>query len=171
MTDRPTPAEKDLQIEQDLPFQRREMRLSRVAWVVMLLFLLAGLAGLFGSGPLSQTTASAPGDAFWIEYDRIARWQAPTPLHVHLRAGHPSPFATVWIRHSSPEARDVERVDPPPLFAEVHPDSTHYAFYAPDTSSEITITFILQANGWGRREGAVGVPGGPEVPFTRIVLP
>lgn len=171
MNDRPTPSEEPLQIEQDLAFERAEARIQRVTWVVILLVLLAGLAGVFGSGPLSETTTGLPGGPLWVQHHRIARWEAPTPLQVHLGPARPSALAAVWLPRDFADAHDIERVDPPPLFVEVHPDRLHYVFYAPDTAAQATVTFTVKANGWGRREAAVGIPGGPEVPLTQIVLP
>ena len=171
MTDGPTPPEKDLQIEQDLPFQRREMLVSRAAWVAMLLILLAGLAGLLGSGPYTETTSGAPGSALWIKHHRVARWETPTPLHVHLGPGRPSPLVAVWIRQRSPEGHDIARVDPPPLFVEAHPDRLQYVFYAPDTASEIAITFTLQPDGWGHREGPSASRAAPRCPSPRSCSP
>ena len=51
----------DLEIEQDHDFQRRSWRLQRAGWIVLSLVLLAGLLGLFGSGPLAHATVGAPG--------------------------------------------------------------------------------------------------------------
>ena len=47
----------DLEISPDLNFQRRSWAMQRFAWVVLALFILAALLGLFGPGPLSQTRA------------------------------------------------------------------------------------------------------------------
>ena len=41
----------DLEIDEDLPFQRREWFAERVAWAVMALLIAAALLGLFGTGP------------------------------------------------------------------------------------------------------------------------
>jgi hypothetical protein len=41
----------DLEIQEDLPFQRREWLVERVAWGVMALLIVAALLGLFGTGP------------------------------------------------------------------------------------------------------------------------
>lgn len=46
----------DLEIEEDLDHQRRCWKLERASWAVMALVLLAAMAGLFGSGPLSWAT-------------------------------------------------------------------------------------------------------------------
>ncbi|HPO58399.1 MAG TPA: hypothetical protein PLV53_06100 [Anaerolineaceae bacterium] len=50
-----------LQVDQDMPFQEKEWTAERAGWIIGLLLLLAGLAGLFGGGPLSR--AAPPGRA------------------------------------------------------------------------------------------------------------
>ena len=47
----------DLEIDQDLRFQKREWAFERASWVVMALVVLAGLLGLLGRGPMSDQTA------------------------------------------------------------------------------------------------------------------
>ena len=76
----------DLEIAQDLAFQRREWTIQRVAWAVMALVALAGLLGLFGgAGPL--TRAAAGNGALRLDYARFERKHAPTELRLQVAAG------------------------------------------------------------------------------------
>jgi len=47
----------DLEIDEDLSFQRREWRVQRGGWVVMAVLILLALLGLTGRGPIRQPTA------------------------------------------------------------------------------------------------------------------
>ena len=62
----------DLEIAQDMTFQRRSWAVQRVGWGVVAVTIGAALLGLLGSGPLSRSTAVAPG-AFAVEYERFVR--------------------------------------------------------------------------------------------------
>ena len=58
----------DLEVGQDLDFQRREWAVQRVGWGAMALVILAALLGLFGSsGPLSRAATNAADDLVRLE--------------------------------------------------------------------------------------------------------
>src|SRR6186997_936936 len=59
-----------LEIDEDLALQRAEWRTGRAAWIGFAALLLAGLAGLFGSGPISH--GAIRGQSVGLEYERIA---------------------------------------------------------------------------------------------------
>jgi hypothetical protein len=83
MGDRPRVGE--LEIEQDLDVQRREWRAEHVGWVVILLILVAAVAGLFGDGPLSRAEAASADGALHARYDRMERHGAPASITVEVR--------------------------------------------------------------------------------------
>lgn len=58
----------DLELGQDLPFQRREWAVQRIAWAAMAAVLTAALLGLFGSGPVSDAV---------VETDELRGWSTP----------------------------------------------------------------------------------------------
>src|SRR3712207_4138009 len=51
----------DLEVAEDLTFQRREWAAQRVGWVLLALVIAAALAGLLGRGPLSTTRRESDG--------------------------------------------------------------------------------------------------------------
>ncbi|MGE0468283.1 MAG: hypothetical protein AB7L09_04385 [Nitrospira sp.] len=79
------PQHGELEINQDLPFQRRMWKAERIGWSAMAMLLTGGVLGLFGNGPLSWTTASD--QSLIVEYQRFGRNQAPLQLRIHLPAG------------------------------------------------------------------------------------
>ena len=71
---------KELQVSEDLRFQRRDWLAQRVGWGLMTLLLLAGLLGLAGgSGPFTRTM-TGDGRGFTVEYDRFVRHASRTSL-------------------------------------------------------------------------------------------
>jgi hypothetical protein len=75
----------ELEINQDLQFQRRMWNAERIGWSAMAMLLTGALLGLFGNGPLSGTTGSD--GSLIVEYQRFGRHQAPLQLRVHVQAG------------------------------------------------------------------------------------
>lgn len=78
----PAPKHDGLQIDDDARLQQRTWRIQRLGWLGFVALVLAGLVGLFGSGPLSRATAI--GDGVRVEYDRFARLHAPATLLVSI---------------------------------------------------------------------------------------
>ncbi len=79
----------DLDIEQDLDFERRQWHVQRVGWVVFLLILLAAFVGLLGTGRSAMSsrrpdrspwsTTGSPGNAPQRSFS--SRWNpAPPPM-------------------------------------------------------------------------------------------
>lgn len=80
----------DLELDQDIDFQRRSWAVQRVGWGVMALVALAALLGLFGPGPINNAITGSKEAPLWLEYKRFGRFQTSAMLlRVHLgpRAG------------------------------------------------------------------------------------
>lgn len=160
----------DLEVGQDLEFQRREWRVQRIAWAVMALVLLAGLAGFFGSGPLAHATAEA--DGLTVEFDRIVRDRAPFELRVVLPPGMAdSGQVDVWIDRVLLDKAEIQRVVPQPESERSDADRVVFtvAVANPDAPSELAVG--LQAHDVGGFAAAVGIVDGPQVELTGFVLP
>lgn len=69
-----------LQVRQHERFTRREWRIERVGWLVMTVFVVAGLVGLLGPGPLGWTTAETSGGLLAVEYQRVVHHEADESL-------------------------------------------------------------------------------------------
>lgn len=105
-----------LQVGDDERFQRREWKVQRVGWAVLVLVLLAGLLGAFGGGVVAHATASSAGVPAVLDYERFVRFAAPTELRVVLdpSAIRPDGAAHLWLPHRYLDHVDVERVRPEP---------------------------------------------------------
>ncbi|HEU4684777.1 MAG TPA: hypothetical protein VFS39_09785, partial [Nitrospira sp.] len=104
----------DLDIHQDLAFQRRSWRLQRVGWGVLAVIALAGLLGLFGQGPFSRTTAADPSLPFSVEYDRFARFRSPMILRILLNEEHPPrAMLDVWVSRAYLDHVQITGITPP----------------------------------------------------------
>jgi hypothetical protein len=85
----------DLEVSQDIEHEKKTWRVRRIGWIGLGLVWLAGLAGVFGSGPVSGGTASGP--SLRLDYDRFGRCTAPQELTLHLG---PAITAQPKVRHS-----------------------------------------------------------------------
>jgi hypothetical protein len=163
----------ELQIDQDIAFQRRSWTAQRVAWVVMTLVALAALLGLFGPGLLGAAEAGDRNGPLWIEYDRFGRLQAEaTSVKFHLGPGS-SPGGTTRISIARPylERFEITHTAPEPESTEVFSDRYVYVFRNPDPTQSGLVTFYLEPERAGPCRASVGIEGGPSLEIRQFVYP
>jgi hypothetical protein len=143
----------DLEIDQDLTFQRRAWMVQRVGWVVMALLIAAALAGVLGSGPLSRQTARAPG-ALEVEYQRFGRYQDAETLTVRLEPAVTAvPLVRLSVNREFLDHSAIERVVPAPERVEAAERRVVYSFRVAGPGQPFPVTF----NARPQRIGPVAV--------------
>ncbi len=160
----------DLEIGQDLGFQRRQWAIQRVAWVVMALVVVAGLLGLLGEGPLSR--ASAEAGPVEVEYPRFERKRSPMELRVTVAGGTAEQGRVqLWLDQDFLDRVQIERVSPEPEQVLAGADRTTYVFLVDEPSHPAILTFALEHDTFGAPTASLGLVGGPAVEFTQIIYP
>ena len=160
----------DIEVAQDLEFQRHEWVLQRALWVAIAILLLAALAGLFGSGPLSRAEAVTTGLA--LDYERLARRHAPHELTVEV-----GPEATtdgtvaLWIDQTYLDGYRVESIMPEPESVETGAQRVVFRFAVGDVDAPAQVVFALEPERVGPNQGRLGLAGGPELAFRQFVFP
>jgi hypothetical protein len=163
----PLPRVGDLEVAEDPVFERRSWRIERIGWVCMALVILAGLAGLLGSGPLGRGTHTE--GALVLQYQRFARMEAPMRLELSFGADAVRDGkARVWIERRYLERVKLERVVPQPETVEAGAERLTYVFAAQPQGG--SATFHLQSETFGRLQGRVGAARSI-VSFAQIVYP
>jgi hypothetical protein len=146
-----------LQLEQDLRFQRVSWRIQRVAWVVVVLLLLAAAAGLLGSGPLSTAVTAVP-DRFDVTYQRFSRYQTPETLTLNFwPAVTASGEAAVWFDREYLERTRVGPITPRPTRVEAADQRVRYVFQVNQPGRPLGVTFSLQLQRVGLVRARMGV--------------
>ena len=165
----------DLEIDENLDFQRRVWAFQRVGWVVMALVVLAALLGLLGPGLLSTSAKAENEDANLSirEYERFLRFFKPTDLRLQLDPGAATDGeARVWLDREYVEGFQVQKVTPEPESVEVGPDRLTYVFNVDEELDKPTaVTFNLQPQKFGRLQGQIGLEGEEPVSFGQFVYP
>ena len=160
------PVVNGLQIDQALEFQQRFHVVQRVVWWLLALVPLAAVAGLFGGGLFSETTAGSRAAGVTVSYDRFARNTADTEIELRLaRADGPT---AVTIGRSLLDNYQISEIRPEPLRVVTRPDEIEYVFAA---SASGTAQFDVQPDGVGSSSGTVTVAGGTPVRIDQFVFP
>lgn len=165
------PNSEDLEIHQGLEHQKRSWLAQRVAWILMLLAVLAALAGAAGSGPLSHRALERPG-SLSVEYERWIRFTGPHELVLHLAPGAaPGPSARVWLGRDYLEEMEIENVVPEPEHVEAGADRLVFVFPLVTPGNPTAVTFHLKPHHIGPTAATIGLEGKPPIRFRQLVFP
>lgn len=163
----------ELEVDEDLAFQRREWVAQRIVWGLMALFVLAAAVGLLGSGPLSHARIDVPA-LMAVEYERFARFETSETLAVRLE---PAATADETVRLSLNrdflDSAKIETVLPPPARVEAMAGRLVYVFAVAERRVPLTVTFTFDPQKVGVHEGTVALESGEtrRVTFRQLVYP
>ncbi len=160
-----------LEIEEDLPAQRRIWRFERIGWAALTLFVIGGLVGAFGGGSLSRAEARDASGRLAVRFERFARADTPTTLEIRVVAAQHSEPLWVHLSKDYFEAARVDRVVPEPERTLVTQDAVRFGFDSNRAGESALIIVTLTPNQFGRIQGSLGLAGGPAVDFVQIVYP
>lgn len=158
----------DLEIGQDLNWQRRSWFVNRVGWIVIFLFLVVAAMGVFGGdGPFREAHAGEQGS---LEYDRFTRLGSPTELNVRPTAASLDQGKVV-VGISSDYLADfnVDTITPDPDSVRTQAGEVIYTFLAGQPIGQIA--FSLEPRESGIQKAAVRVGTTEPVEFTQVVYP
>jgi hypothetical protein len=163
---------KDLEIAEDLDYQKRSWIVQRVGWVVMGLLALSGLLGVFGPGLLGETKVGKPSDLLWIEYERFERFQSPGQLRVHLEPGaEKADQVRIRLSRDYVEQVQLQQVTPDPIRVEAKGDHLVYVFQTAKLDQTTAVTFYFQPQQIGPISGSVGLETKPALGFSQFIYP
>lgn len=160
----------DLQIQQDEAFQRREWRFERLGWALLTLFVVAGLLGVLGKGPVAWSTVG-DGDVVQVEHNRITHLEADDT--VLLRFGPDAvedDTVTVELTGTWVSAVDLRSVSPAPSEESLTPGGVVMEFAVDTVGRDLAVQLGFRAQGIGSYTGHARV-GDAAVSFRQTVLP
>jgi hypothetical protein len=162
---------RELEIKQDLVFQRREWAVQRIGWWILTAFVVAALLGLFGGGPLSSARAGHPDAPLRVEYERFVRVGAPTRLTLrgNMTGLTPRSGLRLRIRRDYFEAFRVERIAPEPASIAIGDEEVDLHFGADAVGSGLfTIIFEIEPVEPGLQGAAFRVNDAAGVTFRQL---
>lgn len=135
---------------------------QRVGWILLALFLLLAIVGLFGDGPIasSSTSSSADGVTVRLEYDRFARSRSPQSLRLSIDApGATADRVAVTLSGDLADGIQVESTSPQgPEGAFVSDPVLEWR--VDDWSEPLVVTVHYEAEAWWWLDGEVRVTVG-----------
>lgn len=163
---------EDLQLNQDLGFQEREWKWERFGWAVLFIVVALAVAGLFGNGPISWTTASTDDDSLEVAFERFGRRGGSQELTVKATAA--TVKAGVWEIEVSQEflaTMQINAIAPQPKSVEAVPDGVRYTFAQASDGADLEVQFALTPQKLWSRDGEFRLVGGEWIGVSQFLFP
>lgn len=160
-----------LQIDQDLAFQRHEWKAQRVGWWALTAFVLAATLGVFGKGPLSHARAGTPGAPLWVDYDRFVRVGSGTRIVVNGQAAAHGGADSVFVVRMNRQYFDgirIEQLSPQPISMTVGADVVDLHFAGAAAGTRVTVVLDVEPLRAGRSHARFTTARGEHVSFTQF---
>jgi hypothetical protein len=162
----------DIDITQDLKFQKRSWIFQRVGWAAMALIVAIAAAGFLGKGPQSQGLVSSSDGAYEVEYPRYARHHSPEVIVITIADGAvEGDKVRLSLPQSYLEGLEVDSVFPEPDRVEVMNDEIVYVFNLGESAASAKVTFRVQYEDIGRTHVQMQLDGHPPVSVSQFIYP
>jgi hypothetical protein len=147
-------------------FLQRERAAQKVGVVLLTVFVIAGAAGLFGSGPLSEAVVTSGG--LTIAFDRFARQTVRTMLDVEADA--PPTGAPVEIRLGREFLGEIDVLETRPVGALKRLEADAAVFEVPSAGGKAFLQLHYEAKRPGLLETDISLTGQATAHVRQIVF-
>lgn len=163
---------EDLEIDQDLAFERSDHRAQRVGQVFMAIIVAGALLGAFGAGPISLTEVRDSSGRLSVTYERFGRRGATTSVTLEVAGGvAQNGEVDIWVSSDYLDKMRVEGITPAPDQVASADDGAVYSFLVDEPGDPLTVNFDLTIESMGRESGRWGLKNGDIVELTQYFAP
>jgi len=152
----------DLLIDEEIHLQKKGWIVQRVGWVLLFLFILLAVLGLFGEGPLSKRTITT--GTIKTEYERFGRHEHETPIKFESKNEN---ITVVAVPQQYLKEFKLSKVVPEP---ESQVASEGYINYAFKGENNYNVTFYFDPLEFGNAGGTIRV-NAYNIPFNQTIYP
>ena len=145
-----SPISHNLELDEDLTLFGKGKRVQHIGWVVMVILLLMGILGMFGSGPLSYKTYKGTNAS--IEFERFLRFEHE--LHMTIKGKAINGQLLIAFESEYFKKLQIGQINPMPVDFQHKDGYVLYTFKA-DNAAENTIRFYFSPEGEGSVKGKV----------------
>lgn len=154
-----------MEIDEAFDFQLRWRVVRRVGSAIGALLVVAGLAGVFGTGPTAHATKTGPG-GLHVEYDRFLRTTASTTIQ--LTVPRAPGRVRVAVSQNYLNQADVSQVEPEPERVSNVPG---WRVYTIDQRGPGEVDLSVTPLKVGVRTLTLWVPGTGRIALKQVVWP
>jgi hypothetical protein len=161
----------DLEIDEDLKFEKWQWTVERIGWVIMVGIVIAALVGAFGRGPLSKRSSLSTDDTLSIEYDHFGRLNAQTDVRFQIAEGAVSNSLLLWLDRQYMASFEVKEISPSPERMDLSDDRITLVYRVPKAASLLRVHLILEPVEMGSVKGSAGIVGKEPLSFSQFIYP
>ena len=158
----------ELEVGYDEGFETKWLRAEQVGRVVM---VLGVGAGLLGRGPFSHRTEQTADSALTVDFEPVARSQAPTQVTLHLDNPTDAPTLDLFIGTNSVEPMGLQRIMPQPATTKAVTDGLVLTLAIPPGSTNTEIRLMMQPSSLGLHQLVARLAGHAAIRWTQFVMP
>lgn len=156
------PIDHDTPVEEEIALHRKGWTVQRVGWVLMLVFLVAALLGLFGEGILSRKTIRAGN--LELVYERFCRYEHRLEMKLLSAGEH---INVVSLPKSYLEKFKIDKIVPAPSSEVANPGYVSYLF---NGNKNDTVSFYMAPLQRGSTGGLIKI-NNQTVPIQQYIYP
>ena len=161
---------RDYPIKENMRWQRIEWRIQHAGFALLLLIVLAGAAGLFSKGWLSNQRATSPDARLSVEYERFGRRESNMDLTLRLKQLSGDSYE-VRLRGPQLDNIQLQTLQPQPDEAWSTGDSLMLRWHRRADQQEATVWIGTQPQDFGRYHLTVTLDETSSVRFSQFVYP
>ena len=162
------PGHTGLELDQDMPLQKREWMIQRIAWTLLAALLTAIALELLGNGPLSLVREKTRDGSFEIEYERFMRNGSPETIRAVVLPA--SGAASITVDNRYVRNIEIRRVAPEPVRVESSGESMTFVFPA-SAGKPVRFVIHFQPDKVGTATGWIAFDGGQRLPLRHVIYP
>lgn len=167
------PKRSSAEAQLGLPEYRGHSLVEKVAFAMLVLFVVGAPLGLFGDGPLSQASVSSADGTMRVEYQRFCRRQAPQTLDINFPTQPGADSIELTVDGDYLRRVQITEIFPQPVES-THQQLGKFRFVTDGSGQDMTVRLHLVPEHAGVLDArfAVGPRGKQaEVRFQQIVYP
>lgn len=167
-------AKRTAESQLGLPEYRGHSLIERIAFALLVLFVIGALLGVFGDGPLSRSIASSADGQVRVEYERFCRRVTPESLEMTVPVPRGTSAIELTINDEYLRGVQITEILPEPVDFNHQRPAGKLRFSAEDSGQSMTVRLHFRPQRAGLLDArlAVGPPGRPAtVRFKQLVYP
>jgi len=161
----------DLELEEDLKFQRGEWIAQRIGWGVMALVVIAALLGLFGGGPLSRATVSDDQGLLVVDYNRFLRHHKADTLRLKLTPDHGANEVHLRVSADYLDALEIQQITPEPVRMTLEEGWQVLVFRVSQPGSPVAVTVHFEPDDFGSLTAQMRLNDQSPIVFEQFIYP
>jgi hypothetical protein len=159
-------------LDDDLPFQRKQWQLERIAWLAMSVLVAYSLAGgLGGGGPLSTTESVSKDGTVRVHYEKFARQLTPNSVEITASPTPAGGDVQIHLSGGFMGSMTVRSVVPAPRSSRAADNGYLFAFERLPGVVEAKIELQVEPQKIGTAQGWLAVNNGERLAIKQFVLP